>query len=218
VSLGFYSYPVSQAADILIAEADLVPVGDDQLPHIELTREIVRKFNAIYGETFKEPKELLGRIPRLMGIDGKAKASKSLNNAVFLSDSPEEVEKKVKKMYTDPTRIHATDPGHIEGNVVFSYLDAFYTNKPELEEMKENYKAGKLKDIEVKDILTKTLNNFLDPIREKRAYYLSHFSEVEEAIKSGTERAKISATRTMSAVRKAMQITDYEKLGEQKLS
>lgn len=210
ISLGFYNYPVSQAADILLSQADLVPVGDDQLPHIELTREIVRKFNSIYNkDIFKEPKELLGRVPRLVGIDGQTKASKSLNNAIFLSDSAEQVEEKVMKMYTDPTRIKVTDPGHVEGNVVFTYLDAFFEDKAKLEELKSKYKAGQIKDVEVKKILVETLNNFLNPIREKRAYYMNNMNEVREAISEGTKRAKIVAEETMKKVRDAMGLTNY---------
>lgn len=210
VSLGFYNYPVSQAADILLLQADLVPVGEDQVPHIELTREIVRKFKKLYkSDVLKEPKEMIGRVPRLVGIDGAAKASKSLNNAIFLSDSQEEVEKKVQKMYTDPTRVRATDPGHIEGNAVFTYLDAFYDKKSELEDIKEKYKEGKIKDVEVKELLAKCLNDFLDPIREKRSYFEKNIDEVRSAIAEGTKRAKKVAEETMVGVRKAMGITNY---------
>lgn len=210
VSLGFYNYPVSQAADILLPQADLVPVGEDQLPHIELTREIVRKFNNIYGNVFKEPQALVGRIPRLVGIDGKAKASKSLNNCIYLSDSPEEVNKKVKSMYTDPTRLKATDPGHLEGNVVFDYLEAFHTDTTELEEIKKKYTVGKIGDGEIKKILAESLNKFLDPIRERRSYFKAHPEAVREALLLGTERAQKLAAATMIEVRNAMKITGYE--------
>jgi tryptophanyl-tRNA synthetase len=210
VSLGFYNYPVSQAADILLPQADLVPVGEDQLPHIELTREIVRKFNKTYGEIFKEPQALVGRIPRLTGIDGQAKASKSLNNCIYLSDSADEVKRKVKSMYTDPTRIRATDPGHIEGNVVFTYLDAFYPNQDELNKIKEDYAAGKMGDVVIKELLAKTLNDFLDPIREKRKYYEDHPEKVKDALLKGTGRAKKIAEETMKKVREAMKIANYE--------
>lgn len=210
VSLGFYNYPVSQAADILLPQADLVPVGEDQLPHIELTREIVRKFNKTYGEIFKEPQALVGRIPRLTGIDGQAKASKSLNNCIYLSDSADEVKRKVKSMYTDPTRIRATDPGHIEGNVVFTYLDAFYPNQDELNKIKEDYAAGKMGDVVIKELLAKTLNDFLGPIREKRKYYEDHPEEVKDALLKGTGRAKKIAEETMKKVRGAMKIANYE--------
>ena len=210
VSLGFYNYPVSQAADILLPQADLVPVGEDQLPHIELTREIVRKFNKTYGEVFKEPQALVGRIPRLIGIDGKAKASKSLNNCIFLSDSAEVVVKKVKSMYTDPTRLKATDPGHIEGNVVFSYLDAFHPDAVELKSLKNRYVAGKIGDGDVKKILAEILNNFLNPIRERRSFYQAHPEAVKDALISGTEKARKLAAITMLEVRNAMKITGYE--------
>jgi len=210
ISLGFYNYPASQVADILLPKANLVPVGEDQVPHIELTREIVRKFNRIYGPVFPEPKALVGRIPRMVGTDGKAKMSKSLGNCINLSDDEQTVAKKVKKMYTDPTRAKATDPGHIEGNVVFIYLDAFYSDKEKLEGLKELYRQGKVGDAETKELLTKTLNDFLDPIREKRAYYLSHPEEVRSALIEGTERAKKIAKATITEVREAMKITGYE--------
>ncbi len=210
VSLGFYNYPVSQAADILLPQADLVPVGEDQLPHIELTRDIVRKFNNVYGNVFGEPEALVGRIPRLIGIDGKAKASKSLNNCIFLSDSADIVSKKVKSMYTDPTRLKATDPGHIEGNVVFSYLDAFYNNKKHLEELKTDYQAGKVGDSVTKELLIKVLNEFLEPIRKRREYFIAHPEEVTKALLSGTARAKKIAEDTMNKVREAMKIKGYE--------
>ena len=212
ISLGFYNYPASQVADILLPKANLVPVGEDQVPHIELTREIARKFNRIYGPVFPEPKALVGRVPRMIGIDGKAKMSKSLGNCIYLSDDEQIVAKKVKKMYTDPTRAKATDPGHVEGNVVFIYLDAFYSDKEKLEELKELYQQGKIGDAETKELLTKTLNNFLDPIREKRAYYLSHPEEVRQALIEGTERARKTAQATIAEVRKAMRITGYEDL------
>ena len=214
VSLGFYNYPVSQAADILLPRADLVPVGEDQLPHIELTREIVRKFNSVYGDVFKEPQALVGRIPRLIGIDGKAKASKSLNNCIFLSDSAETVNKKVKSMYTDPTRLKATDPGHVEGNVVFNYLDAFHPDAQELTKLKKTYEAGQVGDGEVKNILAKILNDFLQPIRERRVYFLAHPEEVERALLDGTERAKKIAVATMNDVRNAMKISGYENMNK----
>ncbi|MFA5746834.1 MAG: tryptophan--tRNA ligase [Candidatus Paceibacterota bacterium] len=212
ISLGFYNYPASQVADILLPKANLVPVGEDQIPHIELAREIVRKFNRIYGPVFPEPKALVGRVPRMAGIDGKAKMSKSLGNCINLSDDEQTVAKKVKKMYTDPTRAKATDPGHIEGNVVFIYLDAFYSDKEKLEELKDLYRQGKIGDAETKELLTKTLNSFLAPIREKRAYYLSRPEEVRSALLEGTERARKTAQATMAEVREAMRITNYENI------
>ncbi len=210
ISLGFYNYPASQAADILLPKANLVPVGDDQLPHIELTREIARRFNRMYGDIFSLPNALVGRVPRLVGIDGKAKMSKSLGNCIYLSDSPEIVEKKVKKMFTDPTRLKATDPGHIEGNVVFIYLDAFYHDTVELENIKKEYIAGKISDSAVKGILTDLLNKFLEPIREKRAFYQAHPEVVRNALIKGTQKAKKVAAATMLEVREAMKITGYE--------
>lgn len=212
VSLGFYNYPASQVADILLSRADVVPVGDDQLPHIELTREIARKFNRIYGDIFPMPHALIGRVPRLTGIDGKAKMSKSLGNCIYLSDSVEEVNKKVKKMYTDPTRIKATDPGHVEGNVVFIYLDAFYEDKKELEILKKKYIKGEIGDVEIKNILSESLNKFLNPIRKKRAYYETHPAEIRKALINGTQRSREIAKKTITEVKKAMNISDYEDL------
>ncbi|MFH1030259.1 MAG: tryptophan--tRNA ligase [bacterium] len=210
VSLGFYNYPASQVADILLLKATLVPVGDDQLPHIELTREIAKKFNRIYGHVFPIPESLVGRVPRLVGIDGKAKMSKSLGNCIYLSDSENAVEQKVKKMYTDPTRLKATDPGHIENNVVFIYLDAFHPNKNELEDLKKRYTEGRVGDAEVKCILSKLLNEFLKPIRERREYYKKHLEDIEKALIEGTSRARIVAKATMIEVKNALNIRNYE--------
>ena len=212
VSVGFYNYPMSQVADILLSKADLVPVGEDQLPHIEMTREVARKFNRLYKDIFPMPEALVGRVPRLVGIDGKAKMSKSLGNCIYLSDSEGEVAKKVKKMYTDPTRIRATDPGHIEGNVVFMYLDAFHPDKKELEILKKKYKEGKVGDVEIKGLLTEILNGFLKPIRERRAFYISHPEEIRKALIEGTERAREVARQTISEVKEAMNITGYENI------
>jgi len=212
VSLGFYNYPASQVADILLSKADVVPVGDDQLPHIELTREIARKFNRIYGKIFPEPEALVGRVPRLIGIDGKAKMSKSLGNCIYLSDPEDVVIKKVNKMYTDPTRIRATDPGHIEGNVVFMYLDAFYQDKEKLQIFKNVYKNGGISDVEIKKVLSDTLNKFLQPIRERRAFYESHPAEVKKALIEGTTRSRILAQKTITEVKNAMNISKYEDL------
>jgi len=212
VSVGFYNYPMSQVADILLSKANLVPVGEDQLPHIEMTREVARKFNRIYKDIFPMPESLVGRVPRLVGIDGKAKMSKSLGNCIYLSDPAEVVEKKVKKMYTDPTRIRATDPGHIEGNVVFMYLDSFHPDKKELEVLKKKYTEGKVGDVEIKDLLTKILNDFLKPIREKRAFYMAHPEEVKKALIEGTSRARKVAQETILEVKDAMNITGYENI------
>jgi len=171
IPVGFLCYPVSQAADITAFGANLVPVGEDQLPMIEQTREIVRKFNRLYGETLVMPKALLSKIPRLVGTDGQEKMSKTLGNAIYLSDSPSEVEKKVMKMYTDPSRIHPTDPGHIEGNPVFAYLDVFSSDRDELSELKKLYRAGRVGDVEVKQRLAEIINAFLEPFRRRRAEY-----------------------------------------------
>src|SRR5882672_663139 len=157
VPVGFWSYPISQAADIAIFKADLVPVGDDQLPMIEQTREIVRRFNALYDKVLVEPKAMVGEVARLPGTDGSPKMSKSLNNAIYLGDSSEQLRKRVMSMYTDPTRIHPTDPGHVEGNPVFTLHDAFNPNKAEVEELKERYRKGTVGDVEVKQRLFEAL-------------------------------------------------------------
>lgn len=210
LTIGFLAYPVSQAADITSVNADLVPVGADQLPMIEQTREIAHRFNSLYGNVLHEPEGLLGEFPRLIGTDGQAKMSKSLNNAIFLADSAQEVEKKVMNMYTDPNRIKATDPGKVEGNPVFIYLDAFGTegDKSQIEEYKKRYQEGTVGDVEVKKCLIEVLNRFLDPIRQKRAEYEQQPKLIEEILKKGTERAKIEAQKTSEAVKKAMKL-DY---------
>lgn len=208
VTLGFFSYPVSQAADIMVVNANLVPVGDDQAPMIELTRDIVGRFNTIYGETLNMPEIMIGQVARLPGTDGKAKMSKSTGNAIFLRDSPEEVSKKVMTMYTDPTRLRATDPGHVEGNPVFTYHDVFNPDKEEVEEMKRLYRIGGIGDVAVKRSLVKALNNFLDPIRERRAEYEARPEYVREIVMEGTRRALRTADETMGLVREAMKI-DY---------
>lgn len=210
VSLGFYNYPGSQVADILLPKANLVPVGEDQLPHIELTREIARKFNRMYGHVFPIPDALVGRVPRLVGIDGKAKMSKSLGNCIYLSDSSETVVKKVNKMFTDPLKVKIDDPGHIEGNAVFTYLDAFYPDAEKLEDLKKLYIEGKVPNSETKAILSEVLNNFLDPIRDRRLFYKAHPEAVKEALIEGTIKAKKVAAETMLEVREAMKITGYE--------
>jgi len=206
VPLGFFMYPVSQAADITFVEADLVPVGKDQLPHIEQTCEIVRTFNRIYGETLKEPKALVGRIGRLVGTDGQAKMSKSLGNCIFLSDSPKVVEEKVMEMYTDPTRIHPTDPGHVRGNPVFIYHDAFNPNKSEIAEMKVLYQQGKIGDVEVKKRLAKALNEFLEPIRQRRRGYERDIKLVDGILEEGTHKSRVIAAKVLDRVRGAMRL------------
>ena len=206
MSVGFYTYPVSQIADILLPKAHLVPVGEDQLPHIEMAREIARKFNRSYGEVFPEPKALVGRVPRLMGTDGKAKMSKSLNNCVFLHEDEDTVNKRVRGMFTDPTRLRATDPGHVEGNPVFMYHDAFNPDVEEVQDLKDRYVVGKVGDVEVKQKLAQALNRFLEPVRERRRHYEQHPDEVKDALLDGTRRAKAVAETTMEEVRAAMQI------------
>ena len=210
LSVGFYTYPVSQVADILLPKAHLVPVGEDQLPHIEMTREIARRFNNRYGQTFPEPEGLVGRVARLPGTDGQAKMSKSLDNVISLSDDTETVNKKVRSMYTDPTRIHATDPGHVEGNPVFAYHGAFNTNKEEVEELKERYRAGTVGDVEVKQRLASALNAFLEPIRERRATFEKRPELVREALIEGSRRARKVAAATLAEVRERMGILYFD--------
>lgn len=210
-SYGLLGYPVLQAADILMPRAHLVPVGKDQISHIEVTREIAREFNRLYGETLPVPEALVPEdIGTLPGTDGKAKMSKSAGNVINLSDSPEEVEKKVMNMYTDPTRIHPTDLGHVEGNPVFTYLDAFGsdTDHEQITKYKQLYTKGQVGDIEVKKYLIKVLNNFLQPIRENRARFEQDPELVERILKKGTEKARKEAQLTLAAVKKAMRL-DY---------
>ncbi len=208
VPVGFWSYPISQAADITIFKAHLVPVGEDQLPMIEQAREIVRRFNKLYGKVLIEPRAMLGEVARLPGTDGGAKMSKSLNNCIYLSDSTEQLRKRVMSMFTDPTRIHPTDPGHVEGNPVFTYHDVFNPNKAEIEELKERYRLGTVGDVEVKQKLFAALENFLAPIRERRATFESKPEIVREIVLEGTRRARAVAQETMREVRAAMKI-DY---------
>ena len=206
LTLGFFNYPASQVADILLPKAHLVPVGEDQLPHIEMTREVARRFNRTFGEVFPEPDGLVGRVPRLVGIDGQAKMSKSLNNCIYLGDDEASVTQKVRRMFTDPTRIHATDPGHVEGNPVFMYHDVFNPDADEVNELKERYRAGTVGDVEVKRRLAAKLNAFLDPIRERRAGYAAHMDDVKDIIRDGSTKAKRVAEQTMDEVRSAMRL------------
>ena len=209
-SLGLLNYPVLQAADILMVQANLVPVGKDQVSHIELTREIAEKFNSTYKNILPIPEALIPEdIGTLPGIDGKQKMSKSLENAIFLSDDDETVKRKVSKMYTDPTRIHSTDPGHVEENPVFIYLDAFATekDKPRVEELKKRYKKGKVGDIEVKEFLTSVLNKFLDPIRKKRVGLEKEPELVGKILDEGTKKAREEATETLKLVKDAMRLS-----------
>jgi tryptophanyl-tRNA synthetase len=212
VPVAFFTYPVMQVANILLLKAHLVPTGDDQAPHIELTREVARRFNRMFGEVFPVPDGLIGRVPRLVGLDGNAKMSKSLNNAIYLKDDEQAVTQKVMSMYTDPTRLRATDPGHVEGNPVFMYHDAFNPDIAEVQDLKERYVAGKVGDVEVKQKLAKALNELLAPIRERRREYEAHPQRVREALAEGSRRARGVGAGTMDEVRSALKL-DY--LGEQ---
>jgi len=198
-SLGLLTYPVLQAADILLYRAQVVPVGEDQLPHIELARESARRFNQTFGRTFPEPQALLSNAPRLPGMDNRTMHT-SYSNAIFLRDTPEETTRKVMSMYTDPTRLRATDPGHVEGNPVFALLDAFYPNKDELAELKSRYEAGKVGDVEVKKLLARSLNAYLAPLRSRRNEYMSQPKLLMEILYSGTVKAKFEAQHTLEEV------------------
>jgi tryptophanyl-tRNA synthetase len=207
IPLGFLIYPIHQAADITAFDADLVPVGEDQLAMIEQTREIVRKINAYYGEgTLKEPEGLVGLQGRLPGIDGKAKMSKSLNNAIYLKDSGGVVERKVRSMFTDPNRVHANIPGIVEGNPVFIYHDAFNPNTEEVEGFKSRYRQGKVGDVEVKRSLARALNELLHPIRERRAEYESQKDEMEALLLEHSAKARETAAEVLNRVRRAMRL------------
>jgi len=206
VPVGFWSYPISQAADITIFKADLVPVGEDQLPMIEQAREIVRRFNSLYAKVFPEPKAMVGAVARLPGTDGGAKMSKSLGNCIYLGDPPEMVRKRVMSMFTDPTRIHATDPGHVEGNPIFTYHDVFNPNKSEVEELKERYRKGTVGDVEVKLRLYDALIEFLMPIRERRMEFQANPKRVFEILIEGTRKGRALAQATMEEVRAAMKL------------
>lgn len=203
-SMGFVCYPILQAADILGFNADLVPVGDDQLPVIEQAREIARDFNKAYGKVFKEPKGKIGQVARLTGTDGDGKMSKSKGNCIYLSDSEAEVKEKIMGMYTDPNRIKATDPGKVEGNPVFIYHDAFNPDSDEVADLKERYRVGKVGDVEVKQKLFTAVNEFLEPIREKRAYYESRPDEVKEILVEGTKRARGIVSDVVKLLRDAV--------------
>lgn len=210
VPVAFFTYPVMQVANILMPKAHLVPVGEDQLPHIEMTREVARRFNRLFGEVFPEPEGLVGRVPRLVGLDGNAKMSKSLDNAIYLKDDEETVTKKVMSMYTDPTRLRATDPGHVEGNPVFMYHDAFNPNTDEVQDLKDRYVKGAVGDVEVKQKLVAALNALLDPIRERRAHYEAKPDAVREALANGTQFSRRVAGETMAEVRSALRLNYLE--------
>ena len=210
-SLGLLNYPVLQAADILMVRGEVVPVGKDQMSHIELTREIARRFNQLYGPVFPEPEYLASRFPVLPGTDGQAKMSKSIGNTIMLSDDAETVRKKVMSMYTDPTRLRATDPGHVKGNPVFVYHDAFNDNLDEVKDLKARYTKGKVGDVEVKQKLVAALNRFLDPIRERRAEYERQPNVIEDILAEGGRRARAEARETLSLAREAMGLNYFSR-------
>ena len=222
IPVGFFTYPISQAADITAFKATVVPAGEDQLPMIEQTREIVRKFNSIYDEVLVEPDVLLPEneaCMRLPGIDGKQKMSKSLGNCIYLSDTESDVKKKIMSMYTDPTHIQISDPGHLEGNCVFTYLDAF--SKPEhfeeylpeyhnLDELKEHYTRGGLGDVKIKKFLNNVIQEELAPIRARRAEFEKDIPAVYEILKKGSDAAREVAAQTLSEVKQAMKINYFD--------
>lgn len=222
IPTGFFCYPISQAADITAFRATVVPVGEDQLPMLEQCKEIVHKFNSVYGETLVDPDIMLPQNDaclRLPGIDGKAKMSKSLGNCIYLSDEPEDIRKKVMSMYTDPDHVRVEDPGKIEGNTVFTYLDAFSTEEhfakflPEyanLDELKDHYKRGGLGDVKVKKFLNNVLQDVLEPIRERRHYWEQRIPEVYEILRAGSKEAEAAAAATLHDVREAMRINYFD--------
>lgn len=213
IPAGFFIYPVSQAADITAFKASGVPVGEDQLPMIEQAREIVKSFNSIYGEVLVEPNAILpekSECSRLPGIDGKAKMSKSLGNAIYLADDPDTIKKKVMSMYTDPSHIKAEDPGNVEGNPVFTYLDAFCTDKSLLEEMKEHYKRGGLGDVKIKKYLNEVLQSELEPIRKRREEFAKDKRSIYKILYEGSQKARETASGTLKEVRRAIGVEYFE--------
>ena len=221
IPVGFFCYPISQAADITAFKANIIPVGNDQLPMLEQTNEIVSSFNRIYGETLVPCKAILNEnkiAQRLPGLDGNAKMSKSLNNGIYLSDPSDVIYKKVMSMYTDPNHIKVEDPGKVEGNMVFTYLDVFsndeqiskYSEYRTLDEMKKAYEKGGLGDVKIKKVLYNILEEILSPIREKRKYYEEHLDEVYNILKEGTNKANEKANKTLKEVKKAIMIDFFE--------
>jgi tryptophanyl-tRNA synthetase len=206
-AIGFLGYPLLQTADVAIYDARFVPVGEDQVAHLELAREVVRRFNNFFGDVLVEPQPLLTSFGRLPGLDGDKKMSKSLGNTIHLSDTPEEVTKKVRQMYTDPKRIRADIPGTVEGNPVFIYHDAFNPNTAEVEDLKARYRAGKVGDVEVKTKLANALNAYLTPIRDRRAAILARPDRLKEILYEGSRRARTIAAATLERVRDAMKIS-----------
>ena len=214
IPAGFFTYPVSQAADITAFKANLVPVGDDQDPMLEQTREIVRTFNSIYGEVLVEPQGVFapkgsGRLP---GLDGNAKMSKSLNNAIYLSDDADTLRKKVMSMYTDPNHIHVEDPGKVEGNMVFTYLDIFDKDKDKVAELKEQYRAGGLGDVKIKRYLNEVLEAELGPIRARREEFAKDIPAVYAMLKEGSEKANEVANKTLEEVRRAIGVNYFDNI------
>jgi tryptophanyl-tRNA synthetase len=205
-SIGFLGYPLLQTADVAMYDARFVPVGEDQVAHLELAREVVRRFNNFYGDVLAEPKPLLTTFGRLPGLDGGKKMSKSLGNTIHLSDSADQVKKKVMSMYTDPKRVRADVPGTVEGNPVFTYHDAFNPNKAEVDDLKARYRAGGVGDVEVKTKLANALNARLAPIRERREAILAKPKQLKDILFDGSKRARAIATATMERVREAMKI------------
>ena len=206
-AIGFLGYPLLQTADVAMYDARFVPVGEDQVAHLELAREVVRRFNKYYGGVLVEPQPLLTSFGRLPGLDGDKKMSKSLGNTIHLSDTADEVKKKVRQMYTDPKRVRADIPGTVEGNPVFVYHDAFNPNTAEVDDLKARYRAGKVGDVEVKTKLATALNAHLDPIRERRAAALAKPGYLREVLFDGSTRARTVAAETMARVRDAMKIS-----------
>lgn len=209
--LGFLAYPVSQAADILIFKANTVPVGIDQLPVLEQANKIVSKFNAFYGQVFNKINHVTSDVTRLVGTDGNAKMSKSLNNCIYLSDSLDAITEKVMSMYTDPNHIKVEDPGTVEGNIVFMYLDIFDSNKNEVEELKNQYRAGGLGDVVIKKRLIGVLEEIIKPIRERRETLAQDMSAVEKILEDGTNSARSDASAVMGEVKTAMKINYFNK-------
>jgi tryptophanyl-tRNA synthetase len=208
---GLVGYPVLQAADILLPRADVVPVGRDNVPHVEITREIARRFNYLYGEVFAEPEPLISDTPSLPGVNGMQKMSKSLGNAILLSDTPDVVRQRVMQMYTDPNRIRADIPGNVEGNPVFTYHDAFNEDTAEVDDLKQRYREGRVGDVEVKRKLHAALEAFLEPLRERRAGFEARPGLVDDILASGNERMRAVARDTLERVREAMGITYFRR-------
>ncbi len=205
-TIGFLGYPLLQTADVTMYDARFVPVGDDQVAHLELAREVVRRFNNFYGDVLVEPQPILSRLSRLPGLDGGKKMSKSIGNTIQLSDDAETVRKKVMQMYTDPKRVRADIPGTVEGNPVFLYHDAFNTDVAEVDDLKARYRAGKVGDVEVKTKLAKALNARLDPIRERRARLIAKPETLREILQEGSRTARGLAEQTMERVRAAVKL------------